>query len=80
MSYYSIAEELKDILDTIVSATNSNLAIAYDWDNQESEKYPFASLITKDATEEFLDTATNQVTYNFSIRVVSINKNKSTLE
>lgn len=80
MGYYSIGQKLKTVLDTVKNAVGSGLAAVYEYDIQTSDEKPFACIITSGATEEMLDTQTNQTVYNYKIRVIDTDKNKSTLE
>lgn len=67
---------------TTVKASSSYLSevFAYDpWFTDDSG-FPYACLITKGATEDNLDTAYNQITYTYIIRICDANKDKSTME
>lgn len=65
MSYYSIANEILDILETVRDAPGSRLASVYDTEVPTSITYPYAVVSTGEATEEILDTSTNKTLYRF---------------
>lgn len=80
MSYYSIANEILDILETVRDAPGSRLASVYDTEVPTSITYPYAVVSTGEATEEILDTSTNKTLYRFWIRAVNVADDKASTE
>jgi len=80
MSYYSIANEILDILETVRDAPGSRLASVYDTEVPTSTTYPYAVVSTGEATEEILDTSTNKTLYRFWIRAVNVADDKASTE
>lgn len=80
MSWNAIANEIKSILDTVKGAQNSRLQEVYNYDAPDADTgYPYATLGDDGAEESSLDTMSNQAIYNFVIRVVDVNKDKSAM-
>jgi hypothetical protein len=80
MSYYTISQSLKTILETVRDGGGNRLASIYDTQVPTSPTYPYATLSTGEATEESLDTATNTTLYRFTIRAVNVAEDKVTTE
>ena len=82
MSFITIAQKLKDILDTVKNASGSALSATFDYDPgyTSSLGFPYACVVNKTAEEEALDTANNQTLYHFVLRVCDVNSTKTQVE
>ena len=79
MSYYGISTALYNILSPLV-ATSPRLAAVYDTEVPSSPVYPYIVLAAGDAVEDELDTASNQTLYSYTIRAVTVAKDKDSME
>jgi hypothetical protein len=68
------------VLDIVKNAPNSGLAEVYDYEVPDGDAYPFATISTGQFDEDVEDTKTNLAKYNFTVRVVDVNKDKATME
>lgn len=80
MSFYSIGNALKTILDT-VKVGSTILADVFNYDSPDANTgYPYACVVLKEGDEEALDTFNNAANYRFFIRAVDVNKDKAAME
>jgi hypothetical protein len=81
MSFHAIGQQLKAVLDTVQAAPGSRLAQVFDYAVPDAGTgYPYATVSPKQSQEESLDTAFNLASYKFTIRAVSVDKDKSAME
>lgn len=65
MSLVNIKAEIKAILDALVST--NKLQVVYDYPIGQSDQYPYSVIETEGIQDDFLDSASNRVTYTFAI-------------
>lgn len=80
MSYYDISQSLKNILIAVRDGGGNRLAQVYDTEVPETTDYAYAVISNGDATEQSLDTSLNQTLYRFTIRCVTVAKDKVSAE
>lgn len=82
MSFVNIANQIYDILVDIKDAPSAYLAEVFNHDPgyTDDSGFPYACVINRGATEEHLDTATNQTLYRFVVRACDVNKDKAQTE
>lgn len=82
MSFINISSEIFDIIETVKDVPSAYLSAVFSYDPgyTDDDGFPYACIIAKGATEEHLDTATNQTLYRFVIRACDVNKDKAQTE
>ena len=81
MTFYAIGNSIMSILTSVQSAPGSLLQSVYNYEIPAAGTgYPYATLTPGEMQEDVLDTAWNQATYKYVVRVNDLNEDKADME